>query len=138
MDARPEIINHNVETVPGLYREVRPMADYQRSLNVLKNVKEMDSSIYTKSGIMVGLGETGEQVVSVMRDLRGVNCDFLTIGQYLAPSAKHHPVIEYIHPNQFKAYEEKAYELGFLYVASGPLVRSSYMAEQAIDRISFS
>ncbi|NLX76877.1 MAG: lipoyl synthase [Clostridiaceae bacterium] len=138
VDARPEIINHNVETVPGLYREVRPMADYQRSLNVLKNVKEMDSSIYTKSGIMVGLGETGEQVVSVMRDLRGVNCDFLTIGQYLAPSAKHHPVIEYIHPNQFKAYEEKAYELGFLYVASGPLVRSSYMAEQAIDRISFS
>lgn len=138
VDARPEIINHNVETVPGLYREVRPMADYQRSLNVLKNVKEMDSSIYTKSGIMVGLGETGEQVVSVMGDLRGVNCDFLTIGQYLAPSAKHHPVIEYIHPNQFKAYEEKAYELGFLYVASGPLVRSSYMAEQAIDRISFS
>ena len=138
VDARPEIINHNVETVPGLYREVRPMANYQRSLNVLKNVKEMDSSIYTKSGIMVGLGETGEQVVSVMRDLRGVNCDFLTIGQYLAPSAKHHPVIEYIHPNQFKAYEEKAYELGFLYVASGPLVRSSYMAEQAIDRISFS
>ena len=98
----------------------------------------MDSSIYTKSGIMVGLGETGEQVVSVMQDLRGVNCDFLTIGQYLAPSAKHHPVIEYIHLNQFKAYEEKAYELGFLYVASGPLVRSSYMAEQAIDRISFS
>ena len=87
---------------------------------------------------MVGLGETEEQVISVMQDLRKINCDFLTIGQYLAPSAKHHPVVEYIHPDQFKAYEEKAYELGFLYVASGPLVRSSYMAEQAIDRINFS
>ncbi|NLM09301.1 MAG: lipoyl synthase [Clostridiaceae bacterium] len=136
--ACPEIINHNVETVPSLYSEVRPQADYRRSLNVLKNVKDMEGSIYTKSGIMVGLGETEEQVISVMQDLRKINCDFLTIGQYLAPSAKHHPVVEYIHPDQFKAYEEKAYELGFLYVASGPLVRSSYMAEQAIDRINFS
>jgi len=136
--ARPEIINHNVETVPDLYSEVRPQADYRRSLNVLRNVKRLDKSIYTKSGIMVGLGETEEQVISVMRDLREADCDFLTVGQYLAPSAKHHPVVEYIHPDQFKAYEEKAYELGFLFVASGPLVRSSYMAEQAIDKISFS
>jgi len=136
--ARPEILNHNVETVPALYSEVRPQADYHRSLNVLKNVKNMDKSIYTKSGIMVGLGETEEQVISVMKDLRMVDCDFLTIGQYLPPSAKHHPVIEYIHPEQFKAYEKKAYQMGFLYVASGPLVRSSYMAERAIDNISIS
>jgi len=87
---------------------------------------------------MVGLGETEEQVISVMKDLRMVDCDFLTIGQYLPPSAKHHPVIEYIHPEQFKAYEKKAYQMGFLYVASGPLVRSSYMAERAIDNISIS
>lgn len=137
IDAHPEIINHNVETVPNLYSKVRPQADYRRSLNVLKNVKDMEGSIYTKSGIMVGLGEEEEQVISVMQDLREVNCDFLTIGQYLAPSAKHHPVVEYIHPDQFKAYEEKAYQLGFSYVASGPLVRSSYMAEQAIDNINF-
>jgi len=137
VDAHPEIINHNVETVPDLYSEVRPQADYRRSLDVLRNVKSMDDTIYTKSGIMVGLGEKEEQVVSVMQDLRDVNCDFLTIGQYLAPSQKHHPVVEYIHPDRFKAYEEKAYQMGFLYAASGPLVRSSYMAEQAIDKISF-
>lgn len=137
-DARPEIINHNIETVPVLYPEVRPQADYKRSLNILRNVKDMDSSIYTKSGIMVGLGETEEQVLQVMQDLRNVHCDFLTIGQYLAPSVKHHPVVEYIHPDQFRAYEEKAYQMGFLYVASGPLVRSSYMAEQAIHKVSFS
>lgn len=138
VDAHPEIINHNVETVPDLYHKVRPQADYRRSLDVLRNVKMMDKSIYTKSGIMVGLGEKEEQVVSVMNDLREADCDFLTIGQYLAPSAKHHPVVEYIHPDQFKAYEEKAYQMGFLYVASGPLVRSSYMAEQAIDKINVS
>ncbi|UZQ86235.1 lipoyl synthase [Thermoclostridium stercorarium] len=138
VNAHPEIINHNVETVPELYSEVRPMADYRRSLEVLKNVKELDKSIYTKSGIMVGLGETEEQVISVMQDLRKVGCDFLTIGQYLAPSVMHHPVVEYVHPDRFKAYEEKAYQMGFLYVASGPLVRSSYMADQAIDKISLS
>jgi lipoic acid synthetase len=132
VDAHPDIINHNIETVPTLYKEVRPQADYQRSLDVLKNVKRMDRTINTKSGIMLGLGEKEEQVLSVLRDLREVDCDFLTIGQYLAPSAKHHPIVEYIHPDQFKAYEKEAYQMGFLYVASGPLVRSSYMAEQAL------
>lgn len=132
VDAHPDIINHNIETVPTLYKEVRPQADYQRSLDVLKNVKRMDRTINTKSGIMLGLGEKEEQVLSVLRDLREVDCDFLTIGQYLAPSAKHHPIVEYIHPDQFKAYEKEAYKMGFLYVASGPLVRSSYMAEQAL------
>lgn len=138
VDARPEIINHNVETVPELYPEVRPKADYKRSLDVLRNVKLMNKTIFTKSGIMVGLGETEEQVVSVMRDLREAGCDFLTIGQYLAPSAKHHTIVEYVRPEQFKLYEKKAYELGFSYVASGPLVRSSYMAEKAIEKIRFS
>ncbi|NLK69547.1 MAG: lipoyl synthase [Clostridiaceae bacterium] len=132
VDAHPDIINHNIETVPTLYKEVRPQAYYQRSLDVLKNVKRMDRTINTKSGIMLGLGEKEEQVLSVLRDLREVDCDFLTIGQYLAPSAKHHPIVEYIHPDQFKAYEKEAYQMGFLYVASGPLVRSSYMAEQAL------
>lgn len=132
VDAHPDIINHNIETVPTLYKEVRPQADYQRSLDVLNNVKRMDRTINTKSGIMLGLGEKEEQVLSVLRDLREVDCDFLTIGQYLAPSAKHHPIVEYIHPDQFKAYEKEAYQMGFLYVASGPLVRSSYMAEQAL------
>lgn len=132
VDAHPDIINHNIETVPTLYKEVRPQADYQRSLDVLENVKRMDRTINTKSGIMLGLGEKEEQVLSVLRDLREVDCDFLTIGQYLAPSAKHHPIVEYIHPDQFKAYEKEAYQMGFLYVASGPLVRSSYMAEQAL------
>ena len=132
VDAHPDIINHNIETVPTLYKEVRPQADYQRSLDVLENVNRMDRTINTKSGIMLGLGEKEEQVLSVLRDLREVDCDFLTIGQYLAPSAKHHPIVEYIHPDQFKAYEKEAYQMGFLYVASGPLVRSSYMAEQAL------
>ena len=113
MDAHPDIINHNIETVPTLYKEVRPQADYQRSLDVLKNVKRMDRTINTKSGIMLGLGEKEEQVLSVLRDLREVDCDFLTIGQYLAPSAKHHPIVEYIHPDQFKAYEKEAYQMGF-------------------------
>ena len=134
VDAHPDIINHNIETVPTLYKEVRPQADYQRSLNVLKNAKSMDKSIYTKSGIMLGLGEKEEQVLSVLRDLRGMDCDFLTIGQYLAPSAKHHPIVEYIHPDKFKDYEKEAYKMGFLYVASGPLVRSSYMADQALKK----
>jgi lipoic acid synthetase len=130
--AHPDIINHNVETVPSLYAEVRPQADYLRSLAVLKAVKDIDETIYTKSGIMVGLGEKPDEVSAVFSDLRNVHCDFLTIGQYLSPSRQHHPVIEYIHPDMFLSYKNKAYEKGFLYVASGPLVRSSYMAEQAI------
>ena len=130
--AHPDIINHNVETGPALYAKVRPQADYLRSLAVLKAVKDIDETIYTKSGIMVGLGEKPEEVSAVFSNLRNVRCDFLTIGQYLSPSRQHHPVIEYIHPDMFLSYQNEAYEKGFLYVASGPLVRSSYMAEQAM------
>ena len=133
--AHPDIINHNVETVPSLYPAVRPQADYLRSLAVLKAVKDFDETIYTKSGIMVGLGEQPDEVSAVFTDLRNVRCDFLTIGQYLSPSKQHHPVVEYIHPDVFSSYQKEAYEKGFLYVASGPLVRSSYMAEQAMQSI---
>ncbi|MBP7174941.1 MAG: lipoyl synthase [Thermoclostridium sp.] len=133
VEANPQIINHNIETVPALYSEVRPQANYHRSLELISRVKEMDPSIYTKSGIMVGLGEKPEEVLQVLSDLRKVNCDFLTIGQYLAPSARHHAVVEYIHPDQFDFYKVKAYEMGFLHAASGPLVRSSYMAEKALN-----
>lgn len=132
--SRPHIIGHNVETVPRLYPEVRPMASYKRSLEVLRNIKE-EGGIYSKSGIMVGFGEKEEEVLQVMKDLRGAGCDFLTVGQYLAPSQRHHPVIEYIHPEIFEKYGEAAKEYGFLHVASAPLVRSSYMAERAIGSI---
>lgn len=132
-DAKPAIINHNVETVPRLYPEVRPMANYRRSLELLANIKKLDGSIYSKSGIMVGLGEEEDEVIQVMKDLRVVDCDFLTIGQYLAPSKKHHRVVEYIHPDVFERYKAKGVELGFKYVASAPLVRSSYMADKALD-----
>ena len=132
VEAKPDIINHNLETVPRLYSEVRPMAVYQRSLELLKKVKQMDPAIFTKSGIMVGLGEKEEEVLSLMDDLRKVDCDFLTVGQYLAPSKKHHPVVEYIHPDIFQLYQEAAEDKGFIYVASAPLVRSSYQAEKAV------
>lgn len=128
INAHPHILNHNIETIPRLYPTVRPQASYNRSLQLLKKAKELNESIFTKSGIMVGLGEKAEEVIAVMKDLRAVDCDLLTIGQYLAPSAKHHPVIEYIHPDLFKQYKDTAYEMGFKYVASDPLVRSSYHA----------
>jgi lipoic acid synthetase len=134
----PAIINHNVETVPRLYPAVRPMADYRRSLNLFRRVKGFNREIYTKSGMMVGLGETVTEVVRVLEDLREHGCDFLTIGQYLAPSKHHHPVVEYVHPDQFAKYRKIALELGFAYVASGPLVRSSYMAEEALRSPTFS
>ncbi len=127
----PDVINHNIETVPRLYAKVRPQANYQRSLDLLAKVKAIDPTRLTKSGIMVGLGETKEEVLAVLADLRQHHCDCLTIGQYLAPSAQHHPVVEYITPEQFLWYREQAYMAGFSYVASGPLVRSSYQAEQA-------
>ncbi|SHE83997.1 lipoic acid synthetase [Thermoanaerobacter uzonensis DSM 18761] len=132
VEAKPDIINHNVETVPRLYPMVRPKADYLRSLNLLKKSKELNPYIITKSGIMVGLGETEEEVIQVMKDLRSVDCDMMTIGQYLRPSAKHIEVAEYVTPQQFKRYEEIGYELGFKYVASGPLVRSSYHADEGL------
>jgi lipoyl synthase len=128
--AGPDVLNHNVETVPRLYPEVRPMADYQRSLTVLKKSKEINPKILTKSGIMVGLGEKEKEVLHVLQDLREVGCSMLTIGQYLAPSHFHHPIVEYIHPYQFAYYEEKAYQMGFKGVASAPLVRSSHRAKE--------
>jgi lipoyl synthase len=134
IDAEPEIINHNLETVPRLYSEVRPMAVYRRSLELLKNIKSIDKDIMTKSGIMLGLGESEDEVIQVMKDLRTVNCDLLTIGQYLAPSKNHHPVIEYVHPDIFEKHKKTGSELGFRHIASGPLVRSSYMAHMALSR----
>lgn len=133
--AKPEVINHNVETVPRLYSSVRPMAIYERSLKLLENVKKMDKDILTKSGIMLGLGEKEEEVIDLMKDLLEVDCDMLTIGQYLAPSKKHHPVIEYVHPDQFEKYKEIGMDLGFKFVASSPLVRSSYHAEEVTKAI---
>ncbi len=130
--AKPEILNHNIETVPRLYPGVRPSALYERSLELLSRVKAIDGNMLTKSGIMLGLGEKEEEVLQVFRDLRSVGCDFLTVGQYLAPSTRHHPVIEYISPELFRMYKERALELGFSFVASAPLVRSSYNAAEML------
>jgi len=128
--ARPEIFNHNLETVRRLTPKVRHRATYERSLNVLRKVNHRrPAGLYTKSGLMVGLGETEAEVIDAMRDLRSVGCDILTIGQYLRPTAGHLPVVEYIKPEQFVRYARTARELGFLHVASGPLVRSSYHAD---------
>lgn len=132
-NSKPDVISHNVETVPRLYQAVRPMADYERSLKVLKDIKWMDKRIFTKSGLMVGLGEKKDEVKRVLVDLREVGCDFVTIGQYLSPSKHHHPVVEYIHPEVFEEYKQFALSIGFKYVASAPFVRSSYMAEEALN-----
>lgn len=126
--AMPDIIAHNVETVPSLYPQVRQGADYGRSLELLGRLKEEFSSLKTKSGLMLGLGETQEEVVEVFRDLRQAGCDFLSIGQYLAPSSRHYPVKEYVTPEQFASYGRTARELGFSHVESAPYVRSSYHA----------
>lgn len=131
VDAEPFVLNHNVETVPRLYPTVRPQAIYARSLEVLETAKSIRSSIYTKSGLMLGLGESNEEVTAVMRDLRSVGCDFLTLGQYLRPSRSNIPVIEYVTPEQFDEYKAIGYEMGFGHVASGPFVRSSYHAAEA-------
>lgn len=130
IDAQPSVLNHNVETVPRLYTEVRPKASYERSVGLLQRAKSSDPRLYTKSGIMVGLGETLDEIVSVMKDLRSVGCNFLTIGQYLQPSLKHHAVIRYVTPEEFKEYEEVGKTLGFTAVVSGPLVRSSFHAAE--------
>lgn len=129
MDARPSILNHNTETVPRLYRTVRPQANYRQTLNVLSGAKEMDPQGLTKSGIMVGLGETREEVLVVMRDLREHQVDILTIGQYLRPSPLHLPVYRYVHPDEFQEFHQVGMDMGFRWVESGPLVRSSYHAE---------
>ena len=135
IDARPQVINHNVETVPRLYPEVRPEADFARSVDLLQRVKTQNPDILTKSGIMVGLGETPAEVIEVMESLRAAGVNLLTIGQYLAPSQKHHPVVEYIHPDQFLAYKKAGEAMGFAHVASGPLVRSSYHAGEAFKTV---
>jgi lipoic acid synthetase len=133
MDAQPEILNHNTETVPRLYRTVRPQANYRQTLNLLLNAKKINSEATTKSGIMVGLGETSAEVITVMRDLREHMVDILTIGQYLRPSPLHLPIYRYVHPDEFKEWRELGLDMGFRWVESGPLVRSSYHAEgQAI------
>jgi lipoic acid synthetase len=128
--SQPAVLNHNLETVSRLYPAVRPQADYQRSLRLLKEVKRLHPEAATKSGFMVGLGEKQEEVSRLLRDLRKANCDLVTIGQYLRPSRDHHPVVDYIHPELFKAYQQEAETLGFSGVASGPYVRSSYQAEK--------
>lgn len=130
LSAKPEVLNHNTETVPRLYRRVRPQGDYHRSLELLQRVREIRPATYTKSGIMVGLGETDEEVRQVLRDLREVDCDILTIGQYLQPSAKHLGVKDFVTPEQFDAWRDYGESLGFLQVVSSPLTRSSYHAEQ--------
>ena len=126
----PDVFNHNIETVPDLYRNVRPGADYQWSLTLLQKFKAQHPGIPTKSGIMLGLGETMEQVQATLRDLRAHDVEMVTIGQYLQPSASHHPLLRYWTPEEFKALEVYGYELGFSHVASGPMVRSSYHADR--------
>ncbi len=130
LEACPDILNHNVETVPRLYKQVRPQADYRQSLNVLLQAHGDRGKQATKSGIMLGLGEEPEEVLTVLKDLLEAGCRNLTIGQYLAPSSKHHQVHRYIHPDEFAKWEATAYELGFDAVASGPFVRSSYNASE--------
>ena len=128
--APPDVMNHNLETAPRLYKEARPGSDYQYSLSLLKRFKELHPQTPTKSGIMVGLGETDEEILQVMRDLRAHDVDMLTIGQYLMPSGDHLPVRRYVHPDTFKMFEEEAYKMGFVHAAVGAMVRSSYHADQ--------
>jgi lipoic acid synthetase len=130
VQARPEVMGHNIETIPRLYPQVRPMADYQRSLDVLHQSKVFDPSTITKSGIMLGLGETDNEVVEVMRDLRQVDCDLLTLGQYLAPSRQNYPVMNFPTPQEFADYIPIGIEMGFKGVASAPLMRSSFKANE--------
>jgi lipoyl synthase len=133
--ARPDVFNHNLETVPSNYLTVRPGARYFHSLRLLQRVKELDPTIFTKSGIMLGLGERRNEVLQLMDDLRSAEVDFITLGQYLAPSRKHHPVVAYATPDEFKAYETTAYAKGFLMVASSPLTRSSHHAGEDFARL---
>src|SRR5271165_7006083 len=135
VEARPDVFNHNLETVPSKYLKVRPGARYFHSLRLLQKVKELDGDIFTKSGIMVGLGEERNEVLQLMDDLRSAEVDFLTIGQYLQPTRKHHPVEAFIRPEAFKAYEAIAYAKGFALVAATPLTRSSHHAGEDFERL---
>jgi len=130
VSANPDVFNHNIETVPSLYRKVRPGSKYFGSVNLLKSVKEINKKIFTKSGIMLGLGETKDEVLQVMDDLLLANVDFLTIGQYLQPSVKHYPLKRYVHPDEFDEFKYLALSKGFLIVSSSPLTRSSYHADE--------
>ena len=130
IEAKPDVFNHNIETVPGLYRQVRPGSRYFSSVELLKNVKKIDKNIFTKSGLMVGLGESKDEIIQVMDDLRSAEVDFLTIGQYLQPSAKHHPLSRYYNPEEFNELKNIAESKGFLLVSSSPLTRSSYHADE--------
>jgi lipoic acid synthetase len=130
IEAAPEVLNHNTETIPRLYRRVRPQGNYERSLELLQRTRQLAPWSYTKSGIMVGLGETDEEIRQVMQDLRAVDCDILTIGQYLQPSQKHLGVQEFVTPDRFEAWREYGEKIGLLQVVSSPLTRSSYHAEQ--------
>ncbi|MFZ5673811.1 MAG: lipoyl synthase [Pseudomonadota bacterium] len=135
VEARPDVFNHNLETVPALYLRIRPGARYFHSLRLLQRVKELDPQMFTKSGIMVGLGETREQVLQVMDDMRSADIDFITIGQYLQPSRKHAAIDRFVTPDEFKSYETIAYSKGFLMVSSSPLTRSSHHAGDDFERL---
>jgi lipoic acid synthetase len=128
LDEHPDVLNHNLETIPRLYPKLRPQADYQRSLHVLRYTKEHQAHCFTKSGFMVGIGEQPDEILAVMEDLRNVGCDFLTIGQYLRPSFNHYPIIRHVCPEEFDAYREIGERMGFTFVFSSRLVRSSFMA----------
>jgi lipoic acid synthetase len=135
LEADIDVFNHNIETVPKLYLKVRPGARYFGSLELLKNVKKNNKRIFTKSGLMVGLGENKDELIQVMDDLRSADVDFLTIGQYLQPSPKHHPLIRYYHPDEFKELYNIAKSKGFLLVSSSPLTRSSYHADEDFKKL---
>ena len=135
VDAAPDVFNHNIETVPGLYIEVRPGSRYFASVELLKNVKKLNKFIFTKSGLMVGLGESKDEILQVMDDLRSVEVDFLTIGQYLQPSVKHHPLDRYYRPEEFEELERIAKSKNFLLVSSSPLTRSSYHADEDFAKL---
>ena len=130
IEAKPDVFNHNIETVPGLYRQVRPGSRYFSSVELLRNVKKINKNIFTKSGLMVGLGENKDEIIQVMDDLRSAEVDFLTIGQYLQPSVKHHPLDRYYNPEEFEELKSIAESKGFLLVSSSPLTRSSYHADE--------
>ena len=135
VNAGPDVFNHNIETVPSLYRKVRPGSRYFTSVNLLRSVKEINKKIFTKSGIMLGLGETRNEILQVMDDLLNANVDFLTIGQYLQPSVKHYPLDRYVHPEEFSELKSIALLKGFLIVASSPLTRSSYHADEDFSKM---
>jgi len=135
VNARPQVLKHNIETVRRVFKKVRPRGNYDVSLDLLRNVKKINGNMPTKSGMMVGLGETKDEILITMKDLRNVGCDLLTIGQYLRPSKKHHPLIRFYHPDEFAQLKKLGLEMGFKHVASGPLVRSSYHADEQHDAV---